>query len=683
MNAVTQTSALDIPVTLTRFLSHTANVKQEDSISLRSLARHIVTMRRATKAELHWLKLASFGDQPTDSGSLRHNANMLSVSGVEGDYDAGDMTPETGAEMLRQAGIAALIYTSPSHQTTDPETGEYKGERWRVLCPCLVSHQPKNREGLLARVNGALGGVLAGESFTASQAYYYGAAGENPAPQTILVEGRPLDMAIDLDDTAIGRPGGATLPKVQLPQGIEPDDTARAALQAACAMFKHPKEGQQNHDIVLAATNTVAPFVKSGHLARATCIAEIEEAMTKCEGGREPKFATEVSDALDGAVKFARDYAPPSDGSEFAADPLEDQPEMVKAKAKFQWLDVDDVEAMADPTWLVEDVLPSQGVATTFGPPKEGKTFTKLSMALHIAAGKPWFGRKVDQGAVYYIAGEGAGGLKLRIKAARAHYGIARGVPFHVLTRAAKFTDPGEVRELIASIQDKHRMSGVPVRMIVVDTLARAMPGAEENGARDMGLVVEQCDRLREAFACLVMLVHHTGKDIARGMRGSNSLDGAVDCAIRVTREKSGTSDVVTVENTYQKESREFAPLFFDLVTVPDPDGGRGSLALTARVEAPVKAKPGNPRQEAVLRIVREMTAEQPDGAKLGKQAVIERCAADPLVTTAGRPNDRRRTAADYLSALVEAGLVATSGEHVWLTEPAVSLTELLTCNEP
>ena len=60
-------------------------------------------------------------------------------------------------------------------------------------------------------------------------------------------------------------------------------------------------------------------------------------------------------------------------------------------------------------------------------------------------------------------------------------------------------------------------MSGVPVRMIVVDTLARAMPGSDENGAKDMGLVVEQCDRLRDAFQCLTLLVHHTGKDLIRG----------------------------------------------------------------------------------------------------------------------------------------------------------------------
>src|SRR5271157_3236261 len=120
-------SALDIPITLTRFLSPAADRKQEDKITLRDLAHNIVKMRRATKAKLHWLKLGSFGDVPnpeTDSGSLRYDNNLQSVSGVEGDYDAGKMTPEEAAAKLQQADVAALIYTSPSHHTTDAE-GEY------------------------------------------------------------------------------------------------------------------------------------------------------------------------------------------------------------------------------------------------------------------------------------------------------------------------------------------------------------------------------------------------------------------------------------------------------------------------------------------------------------------------------------------------------------------------------
>jgi hypothetical protein len=163
--SATITSALDIPLTLTRFLSHEALAKRENTITLRDLAHNIAKTRKPTKGELPWLKLASFGDAPTDKGSLRNNANMRFVSGVEGDYDRGDVAPEAAAELLRRVNIAALIYTSPSHHTVDKD-GKYLGERWRVLCPCSAPCTTTERYALLSRVNGVLGGILASESFT-------------------------------------------------------------------------------------------------------------------------------------------------------------------------------------------------------------------------------------------------------------------------------------------------------------------------------------------------------------------------------------------------------------------------------------------------------------------------------------------------------------------------------------
>jgi hypothetical protein len=65
------------------------------------------------KSALPLVKLASFGDARTEKGSLRHDANLLRVSGVEGDHDAGAVSPQDAAERLRQAGNAALIYTTP------------------------------------------------------------------------------------------------------------------------------------------------------------------------------------------------------------------------------------------------------------------------------------------------------------------------------------------------------------------------------------------------------------------------------------------------------------------------------------------------------------------------------------------------------------------------------------------
>ncbi len=145
------------------------------------------------------LKLATFGDVRSAKGnSLRSDANMLEVFGIEGDYDGEQMAIEEGANMLRSAGVAALLYTRGSHGVVNPPHS-YGGPRWRVLAPLSRGCQPGERRRLVAMLNGALGGVLAGESFTASQTYYYGKV-RGADYQAIRVMGKPLDE-LELGET--------------------------------------------------------------------------------------------------------------------------------------------------------------------------------------------------------------------------------------------------------------------------------------------------------------------------------------------------------------------------------------------------------------------------------------------------------------------------------------------------
>ncbi len=174
----------DLPLAVTTFADVKAQRIEADRLSLRQLQQRLTATTAPNKAALPLVKLATFGDARTDKGSLRHDANLLRVSGVEGDYDAGAVSPQDAAERLRQAGIAALIYTTPSHTAEAP--------RWRVLAPLARPVAPAEREALCARLNGALGGILAAESFTPSQSYYFGGTAARPV-ESVLVEGQPLD----------------------------------------------------------------------------------------------------------------------------------------------------------------------------------------------------------------------------------------------------------------------------------------------------------------------------------------------------------------------------------------------------------------------------------------------------------------------------------------------------------
>ena len=208
-------SPLDRVLAVTRFYSETADAQLRIDCSLCDLAAIVRETTDKVKEALPWLKLARFGFEKTKKGSYRHDANVLHISGVEGDYDAERTQPETAAQTLKAAGIAALIYTSPSHTEDTP--------RWRVLCPLSKDTPPGERRALLGRLNGALGGVLASESFTLSQAYYFGSVKSNPSHKTILVDGRYLDE-VEGEEVypASGRGGGTCEPK--RPDELAPPD---------------------------------------------------------------------------------------------------------------------------------------------------------------------------------------------------------------------------------------------------------------------------------------------------------------------------------------------------------------------------------------------------------------------------------------------------------------------------
>lgn len=133
---------------MTVFASASATRKAEEQITLSALADRIAATHAPTKSQLPWLKLARFGDQRTTKNSLRHDANMLAITGIEIDYDGGVVTVDEAEELLLKSGVLSLLYTSPSHTEDAP--------RWRVLCPTSVELPPDRRTPLMGRLNGVL-----------------------------------------------------------------------------------------------------------------------------------------------------------------------------------------------------------------------------------------------------------------------------------------------------------------------------------------------------------------------------------------------------------------------------------------------------------------------------------------------------------------------------------------------
>ncbi|KGE04366.1 AAA family ATPase [Pseudohaliea rubra] len=222
-----------------------------------------------------------------------------------------------------------------------------------------------------------------------------------------------------------------------------------------------------------------------------------------------------------------------------------------KPSERFQLLTPEQLRALPPMDWLVKGLLPSQGVAAIYGAPGSGKTFVALDLALTLSEGVGnWFELKCKQAFVTYIALEGHAGIAKRVAAWASHNNNAP-VEARFVLSALDLRRPEHVSALVDAIPQSE---GVPAA-IFIDTLNQAAPGADENSSSDMGLLMAAANRISRDIGALVILVHHTGKDADRGLRGHSSMNAAVDTAIlvekknavrrwRVTKSKDGDGDI-------------------------------------------------------------------------------------------------------------------------------------------
>jgi hypothetical protein len=202
------------------------------------------------------------------------------------------------------------------------------------------------------------------------------------------------------------------------------------------------------------------------------------------------------------------------------------------ASFRFGLVPFDELEPDAEPFYLVDEFIPRTGLFVAWGPRKCGKSFWLSDLALHVALGWEYRGRKVEAGAVVYFAFEGASGFKKRAKAFRTHYGIADRVPFYLVSARADL-----VKDHVRIISDiRSQMQGAIPALVVFDTLNRSLVGSEGKDS-DMAAYIRAADAVWEAFGgCAVGIVHHCGLEESR-YRGHTSLGGAVEAEISISRD--------------------------------------------------------------------------------------------------------------------------------------------------
>lgn len=261
-----------------------------------------------------------------------------------------------------------------------------------------------------------------------------------------------------------------------------------------------------------------------------------------------PRDPAEIEKAVTNAYRYARDpeaggQAPTDPREAFAALLTEREPEDESATARANRLlrerglhlrlaSLAESRDEPDPGWLVPGAILAEGLTALYGPPKRGKTFAAIDLAMSVATGRPWHGQwpVMSRGAVIYLALEGAYEVKARAREWEKHHGLDAGGSLFVVEGALPLGEP----DLVGALTEV--LSGLVAHpaLLVVDTHARGLSasGLDEMSPKDQGLAAVVLERMGVALDCPVLLVAHAGKDIERGIRGSNALLGAVSSAI-------------------------------------------------------------------------------------------------------------------------------------------------------
>ena len=225
---------------------------------------------------------------------------------------------------------------------------------------------------------------------------------------------------------------------------------------------------------------------------------------------------------------------------------------------------------LPDPEPLIGNVLDQGTTALLYGRWGTAKSFIALDWAASVGTGRNWQGRPTTQSRTLYVAGEGAFGFKGRVDAWEQGWHTKIGDDdFAILPFPVNLTRPLDVGNLAALID----WGGYS--FVILDTLARCMVGADENSAKDCGVVVDAMTRL---LACtpggrgVTLGVHHAGKD-GKTLRGSSAFEGAADTVYFTSRDGS----VITLDREKRKDGPEFDRHQF----VIDPIEGTNSAVIS------------------------------------------------------------------------------------------------------
>lgn len=341
---------------------------------------------------------------------------------------------------------------------------------------------------------------------------------------------------------------------------------------------------------------------------------------------------------------------------------------------RYQLLSVADIQKLPKVDWLVKDTFPAQGLACIWGPSGSSKSFLALDLAMSVACKSEWFGLKVKSVPVVYIVLEGLQGFIKRVNAWALQNKI-RPKRFFLIRDDINLFNFADVSDLLASLEEVNFVNG----LIVIDTLNQASPGVDENSVKEISQVLTNLKFLQRETNSLALIVHHSGKDVSRGIRGSSSIRAALDTSIEVIS-TSNTQKEWKVDKS--KDSTDGQVYRYSLREI-SIGVDENQTVITSCVVEPgekflySKPKPNGKNQKIAFKRIEflESTStitgkcfQAPDQKMLEVEFAIEEVSKDFTTTQQGK---RKNQARATIQNLIANGFVHTASEdgkdYIWI----------------
>jgi hypothetical protein len=336
-----------------------------------------------------------------------------------------------------------------------------------------------------------------------------------------------------------------------------------------------------------------------------------------------------------------------------------------------------DIEPAPRKDWVITDLLGAGELSCIAAAPGAGKSALATDIAGHVAASRRWFGRHVQGGGVLYVAAERAALVERRFAAFRLYHGLSRlplGIISGSLDLRSSTTCATEIVDMAAALPDA-------IRLIVIDTVSRALAGGDENAPRDMGQFLRNVELLQSTLAH-VLLLHHIPADGAQRPRGHGSLLGACDTTFRI--DQSGSIRTLSIDKS--NDAAEGGRIPFTLKSIELHRDDNDNIVTMAPVVVPFDGPTPTPerkrklsdKQALALQTLHSLSLKQgkslpptcgflPDARAVEVSSWRQELESRGVIDKSGsNPRQEFRRLND---ALKKAGLIAERDDLIWIAE--------------